>query len=307
MSGFIMPVNAGYEYFNAEKKFSIAKTNEEKIAALEEMIKAAPKHKSSEHFVAELKNRLRRFQEKIEKAKSSGKTTRKSIKKEGYQCVLVGLPNSGKSMLLSKLTNAKPQISPNLFTTKEPEIGTMFHQGVKVQIVDMPSIGSEFFDIGTINTADCVIIVAEKIEDLEKVYPTIQKALGKRIIAINKIDLLSNEEQRKLNEKIKSKRLGALPISAETSQGIEQLKEKIFVGMDSIRIYTKEPGKPFSEEPIVLPKNSTVKDVAESILKGFSQKVKESRVTGPSSKFPNQRVGLEHQLKDKDIVEFKTK
>ena len=302
-----MPVNAGYEYFNAEKKFSIAKTNDEKIAALEEMIRAAPKQKSSENFVSELKNRLRRFEEKIEKAKSTGKTTRKSVKKEGYQCVLVGLPNSGKSLLLSKLTNAKPQISQNYFTTKEPGIGTMFYQGAKAQIVDIPSIGSEFFDIGTINTADCIIIVTENIEDLQKISPVLAKATGKKIIVINKVDLLSNEEQRKLNENIKSKRLGALTISAETGEGIEQLKEKIFIGMDSIRIYTKEPGKPASEDPIVLPKNSTVKDVAESILKGFSQKVNESRVTGPSSKFPNQRVGLEHQLKDKDIVEFKTK
>src|SRR3989344_4812846 len=133
-----MPVNAGYEYFNAEKKFSIAKTPEEKVAALEEMISAAPKHKSSENFVSELKNRLRRFQEKQEKAKSTGKTTRKSVKKEGYQCVLVGLPNSGKSSLLTKLTNAHPKISENPFTTKFPEIGTMHYEGVSIQIVDLP-------------------------------------------------------------------------------------------------------------------------------------------------------------------------
>ena len=194
-----------------------------------------------------------------------------------------------------------------IHSTKEPEIGTMFYQGAKAQIVDIPSIGSEFFDIGIINTADCIIGVAESIDDLQKISQTLAKASGKRIIVINKTDLLSENELRKLNEKIKSKRLNALTISAETNQGIEQLKEKIFVMMDSIRIYTKEPGKQASEDPIVLPKNSTVKDIAESILKGFSQKVKESRVTGPSSKFPNQRVGLDHQLKDKDIVEFKTK
>jgi hypothetical protein len=302
-----MTTNVSYEYTAAEKKYSIAKTPDEKIAAIEEMIRYAPAHKGGENLRKELRNRLKRFQEKQEKAKSTGKTTRKSVKKEGYQCVLVGLPNSGKSMLLSKLTNAKPQISPNPFTTKEPEIGTMFYQGAKAQIVDLPSIGSEFFDIGIINTADCIIGVAESIDDLQKISQTLAKASGKRIIVINKTDLLSENELRKLNEKIKSKRLGALTISAETNQGIEQLKEKIFVMMDSIRIYTKEPGKPASEDPIVLPKNSTVKDIAESILKGFSQKVKESRVTGPSSKFANQRVGLDHQLKDKDIVEFKTR
>lgn len=77
--------------------------------------------------------------------------------------------------------------------------------------------------------------------------------------------------------------------------------------MSVIRIYTKEPGKPVSQIPATLPEGSTIKDVAESILKGFSQKVKETRLTGPSSKFPNQRVGLSHILKDLDIVEFHTK
>ena len=53
--------------------------------------------------------------------------------------------------------------------------------------------------------------------------------------------------------------------------------------------------------------NSTVKDVAEKILHGFSERVKETKITGPSSKFPNQKVGLQHQLKDLDVVEFRTR
>ncbi len=302
-----MPVNAGYEYFNAEKIYLQAKTLEEKIAALEEMIRASPKHKSSENFVAELKNRLRSLIQKKEKLKSTGKTTRKSIKKEGYQCVLVGLTNSGKSSILAAITNAKPAISPNPFTTKEPEVGTMDYQGVKAQIVDLPSIGSELFDIGTIHTADCIIIVIESLADLEKVSPHLAKATGKRVIIVNKSDLLSEEELRKLNEKIRSKRLDAIALSARTGYNIESLKAKIFECMEAIRVYTKEPGKPPSPDPVALPKGSAVRDVAETILKGFSNKVKETRVTGPSGKFPNQRVGLNHILKDKDIVEFKTK
>jgi len=303
-----MTVNAGPEYFAAEKKYLASKDIDEKIFYLQEMIKFAPKHKSSEKFVAELKNRLRRYLEKKEKAKKTGKTTMKSIRKEHKQVVLVGFTNSGKSSLLAKLTNAKPEISPNRFTTKSPILGTMDYEGVKAQIVDLPSIGSEFFDIGIVNTADIILIVLEKsLDDLEKILPLLSKAQGKIIIAINKSDLLNNEELRKLNEKIKSKRLNAIIISAETDYNIDALKQKIFQEMDVIRVYTKEPGKTPSQNPLVLPINSSVKDAAESILKGFSQKVKEARITGPSSKFPNQIVSLSHILKDKDIIEFKLK
>ncbi len=302
-----MPVNASYEYFAAEKQYLAAQTIEEKIHWLEEMIRAAPRHKSSENFVAELKNRLRKFQEKQEKAKKTGKSTKKSIRKEGYQCILVGLPNSGKSSLLSKLTNAKPRIDIYPFTTKSPEIGTMNYEGVSAQIVDMPSIGSENFDIGTVNTADCILIVIENLSDLNSISPLLTKTVGKKIIAINKSDLLSEEQLRKLNETIKSRKIEGVIISSVIEYGISELKEKILKSMEVIRVYTKEPGKSPSPNPVVLKENSTVKDVAESIRKGFSQTVKETRLTGPSSKFPNQKVGLNHTLKDKDIVEFHTK
>jgi len=301
-----MTVNAGPEYFAAEKKYFAAQTPQEQIHWLEEMIRQAPKHKSSESFVANLKQRLKKFQEKQEKAKSSGKSSFKTIRKEGFQCVLLGLPSSGKSSLLSSITNAHPLISQYGFTTKQAEIGTMNYQGVKAQIVDLPSIGSESFDIGIVNTADLIIIVIETLPDLEKITPLIPRAYGKKIIAINKIDSLLEEQKRKLEQTIKSKKLNAYLVSTITQEGIEILKEAIFSNMKVIRIYTKEPGKAPSYIPMVLKENSTVKDAAESILKGFSKRIKESRITGPSSKFPNQKVGLSHILKDKDIIEFHT-
>lgn len=302
-----MTVNAGPEYFAAEKRFFAAQTTEEQISCMEEMIKLAPKHKSSESFVANLKQRLKRLVEKKEKAAKSGKSSRKTIKKEGFQVVLLGFPNSGKSSLLSVLTNARPRISENPFTTRMPEIGTLNYQGIKAQIVDLPSIGSEFFDIGIVNTADLILIVTDNLQDIEKIIPLLVKTYGKQLIAINKSDLLSHEQLRKLEQTIKSKKLNAVPISTINNHNIESLKSSILKSMDVIRIYTKEPGKPKSDNPVVLPLYSTVRDVAESIRKGFSQTVKETKLTGPSSKFPNQKIGLDHVLKDLDIIEFHTR
>ena len=302
-----MSTNQGYEYFAAEKNYLESKTTEDKISWLEEMIRNFKKHKGSENMLANIKQRLKKLTEKQEKASKTGKSSRKSIRKEGFQIVLIGPANSGKSSLISKLTNAKPLITNFPFSTTSPEIGTLFHEGIKAQIVDIPSMGSELFDIGLANTADLVIIVIENLHDIEKVTPLLSRSTGNRLIVINKSDLLSQEQLRKLEETIKSKKINAIPISCLTNYHLLSLKEKIISLMNIIRIYTKEPGKPASLDPIILPLNSSVKEVAESIRKGFSKNIEESRITGPSSKFPNQKVGLAHILKDKDIIEFHTR
>ncbi len=301
-----MSTNQGPEYFAAEKKYLSAQSPEEQILWLGEMIRNFKKHKGSENMLANIKQRLKKLLEKKERIKKSGKITKKSIRKEGYQCALVGLTNSGKSSLLAKLTNAQPRIDAYAFTTKEPELGTLNFEGVKAQVVDLPSLGSEAFDMGIANTADLLIIVLEKLEDLPLVEKSLLRAVGNRLIVINKSDLLDADQLRKLQQTLQSKRIPGIIVSSLTSYGISELKERIVRNMGIIRIYTKEPGKPHSNIPVVLPLGSAVKNVAESILKGFSSRVKETRLTGPSSKFPNQKVGLSHILKDKDIVEFHT-
>lgn len=298
--------NQGPEYFAAEKKYLAAQTINEQIIWLKEMLRNFKKHKGSEGMEANLKQRLKKFEEKQEKSKKSGKSSHKTVKKEGYQVVLVGLPNAGKSSLLAVLTNARPQVSAIPFTTRSAELGTLDHNGVKAQVVDLPSIGSDAFDIGIVNTADCVLLIVISLDELEKITPLLARASGSILIAINKSDLLSENDLRRLHERIRSKKLPALPVSALTGFNISELKECIVQGMHVVRVYTKEPGKALVRIPVVLHENSTIHDVAESILKGFSARVKETRLTGPSSKFPNQRVGLAHVVKDKDIVEFHT-
>lgn len=56
--------NQSPQYQKAESMFLEAKTNEEKLRWMEEMIKEAPKHKSSEKMVANLKTRYIKLKEK---------------------------------------------------------------------------------------------------------------------------------------------------------------------------------------------------------------------------------------------------
>ena len=95
-------------------------------------------------------------------------------------------------------------------------------------------------------------------------------------------------------------------MSVKTGKGIEELKEKLFPLFGKIRVYTKEPGKEKTKRPLIFKPGAIIEDVAEKILKGFSKKVKETKIWGPSSKFSGQKVGLKHKLKDLDVVEFKT-
>ena len=301
-----MPINASHEFLSAEKKYLNAQTLEDRIYYLEEMIQKSPKHKGSENLLKELRTRLKKFKSKLGKL-SKKKGGKKGVRKEGFQCALIGLPNSGKSSLLTKLTNASPKITPYQYTTAHPEIGTLNHEGIKAQIVDLPSIGSENFDRSVTNTADCIIIVLTSLQDLNKIFQSLERAVGKKIIVLNKSDLLSENEKRKLRSTIKSKKLNGVLVSSKSSLGLSELKQKIIETMEIIRVYTKEPKKPKTKNPIVLPRGSTVKDAAEEIRTGFSSQIKETRLTGPSSKFSNQRVGLNHKLKDLDIIEFHTK
>jgi ribosome-interacting GTPase 1 len=160
-----------------------------------------------------------------------------------------------------------------------------------------------------VNSADVFIIVVEKINEIKEVLEQIkQNKEAKRIIVFNKLDLYDEETKRKISETLKSKRYNHVMISTANGQGIEKLKEKILLSFNVIRIYTRHPGKrqKLDDIPVILPPNSTLEEVAEKILHGYSKKVKYAKITGPSAKFKEQKIGLKHVVKDKDIVEFFT-
>src|SRR3989344_8655960 len=108
-----MPINAGYEYAEAQKKVNEAKTSQEKIKALENLLSASPSHKGAEKLRQGIKTKISKLKEKVEKdraKKTSGFSV--SVKKDGAaQVVLVGLTNSGKSTILNKLTGARVEIA----------------------------------------------------------------------------------------------------------------------------------------------------------------------------------------------------
>jgi len=291
-----MPVNAGPEYFVAEKRYLEAKSKEEKIKALGEMIRLLPKHKSSEHVLARLKHRLKKLKEKkVAKATAKPKF---SIKKEGAaQVCVVGLTNSGKSSLLNALTKVETEVADYSFTTKKPVVGMMSYGDVQIQLIEIPStFDSDFTSI--LQTCDLILILIDSTADANKQTEELIKILDRKKLENKKILFAFN--------KCDVGECDKLAVSAKERIGLEELKGSIWSRLDLIRVYTKSPSKPKVIPPITLPKDSTVKDVAKSVHKDFLKEFSFARVFN-STPYSGQKVGLDFKLKDLDVVEIHTK
>lgn len=291
-----MPVNAGPEYFKAEKKYLEAKNKEEKISALEEMIRTLPKHKGAHNLLAQLKKRLANLKE--QKSKKTSSKPKFSIKKEGAaQICIVGLTKSGKSELMNSLTNARIEVSDYPFTTKEPKIGMMNFSDVQIQLVEIPSTFDKEL-ISILHGCDLILILLDSSENINSQLESIKKIFEENRLEEKKILIVGNKSDLVQRKEI-------FQISAKTKTNLEKLKEKIWSMLNLIRVYTKSPGKPKIIPPVTVPVGSTVKDIAKEIHKDFLKDFKFARVFN-DTKFSGQKVGLEYKLNDMDILEIHT-
>lgn len=304
-----MTTNAGPEYFMAQARYLAAQTTEEKIRCMEEMIRAAPHHKSSENMLAKFKGKLAKLKmEAVREKKSKKGGFSNAIKKEGdAQAVMLGFANSGKSALLSAATNARPKISEYPFTTIRPEIGTLDVGGCKIQLIEIPPLSENEGDkewISIARVSDLVILLVTSLEELMRMSNYLKKEtlLNKRLIVLNKIDLLDKAGL----DKFKSFP-SIIKISAKTGEGLDFFKEKVFEQLSLIRVHTKEPGKKPTENPVILDKGANIRAMALKIRKDYPERLLFAKVWGKSAKFPGQSVGLEHKLEDKDIIELHLK
>jgi ribosome-interacting GTPase 1 len=295
-------------YQKAEEEYLKATSDQERIECLEIMMKEVPKHKSSEKMRKNLTNRYKKIKSSMEKQKKSGKGGQAGIKKADMQCVLAGFPNTGKSTIFKILTSQPTKTSPHPFTTYQPQLGTFNHEDARIQIIDQPSFPNH--DKSLTNSTDTLLVIIDDLDQIKKAEEFYYRTKAKIILIFNKEDVLSESEKRKLKANLNSKykKYDYVFFSKDiTKQQLKKLKQKIFETFPIIRVYTKEPKKAPSKDPMILKENTTFKMAAEKILKGMSKKIKRARVWGPSSKFGGQVIGLDHILKDKDVIEFQTK
>ncbi|ADV64470.1 OBG GTPase family GTP-binding protein [Desulfurococcus mucosus] len=150
-----------------------AKTPEEKIRALEDFLSSVPKHKGTEKLRLWATRRLAELRDEIEerRKKKTGRGAVFFVEKEGdVQVVVLGPPNTGKSMLVNKLTGARTVIADYPFSTTQPVPGMLKYEDIYIQLIDTPPLsrGSGLINkiIGLARNADGLLIVLDATRDI---------------------------------------------------------------------------------------------------------------------------------------------
>jgi len=162
---------------------------------------------------------------------------------------LIGLPNAGKSTLLSRLTMSRPKIDSYPFTTLSPNLGVVTFNGDRtLTVADIPGLiegasegrglGHRFLkhierttfllhiiDITHTPTNHILEDFLTLQSELERYSPTLVKK--RQMVLINKMDVYSSEHRdiKSIKRAIDDMGLESLPISALTGEGLDDLKQ----------------------------------------------------------------------------------
>ena len=135
------------------------------------------------------------------------------------------------------------------------------------------------------------------------------------LIVCNKMDI-STPQQEKFLEDLEKKGKHIIRISAETGLNIDELREKIYHKLRLINVFLKPKGKKADLiEPLVVPENSTVADVAMRLHRDFIDKFRYAFVShatkdkygGLKIDGKKYKVGLKYTLQDYDVLQINIK
>lgn len=187
---------------------------------------------------------------------------------------LIGLPNAGKSTLLSQISRARPKIADYPFTTIVPNLGVVIVGDESFVVGDMPGLiegASEGVGLGyqflkhvertraLVHVVDCFPIDESNprknfdiVEDELRAY-SIELFERPRIIALNKIDIIDSDSLAKVRLEFANLEFPIFEISAATGKGTDTL---CFAMLESIKAGEKSTVTILTPQP----KASTAED-----------------------------------------------
>jgi GTPase len=155
---------------------------------------------------------------------------------------LVGLPNAGKSSLLTRISNARPKVASYPFTTLQPVLGTIESaDGRQLVVADVPGLiegasegvglGHEF--LAHLERARTLVHVIDASKAVEEQWRTIDAELGAygaglderaQIVVLNKIDIAPDPQFDVDDERV----IAVFRLSCATGEGLDELRRGLF-------------------------------------------------------------------------------
>jgi GTP-binding protein len=156
---------------------------------------------------------------------------------------LVGLPNAGKSSLLTRISNARPKVAEYPFTTLQPVLGTVeAPDGRQLVVADVPGLiegasegiglGHEF--LAHLERARMLIHVIDASQPVEEQWRTIDAELAAygagldvrpQIVVLNKLDLLAEPPTFAVEDE---RVIATFALSCATGDGLEDFRRRLF-------------------------------------------------------------------------------
>jgi GTP-binding protein len=182
---------------------------------------------------------------------------------------LVGLPNVGKSSLLSAMSNAKPKIGDFSFTTLTPNLGLVSYKQGDFILADIPGvieganrgkgIGIQF--LGHIERCQVLVHVLDissdsLISDFEVTINELKQYKSDLVskikcVVLNKVDVMKNKKIEKIVENFNESGIEVFPISTFSRVGINDLKDRLLELLKkNTRVEAKSNGRTEKWSPI---------------------------------------------------------
>ena len=172
---------------------------------------------------------------------------------------IIGLPNAGKSTLVSRISKAHTKIAPYPFTTKSPKLGVVAMGDEKFVVADMPGLiegahsgkglGDRF--LRHIERTSVLVHVvdimpadgSDPADNFRKLEKELELYTGNvyekpRIVVVNKMDLTGADER--LEEFRKNTGMEVFPISGVTGEGLKALIPEIYRKIKDVKKRSEE-------------------------------------------------------------------
>jgi len=257
-----------------------------------------------------------------------------SVRKRGLaEVALVGLPNSGKTSVFVSLTGAEGEVADYPYTTRVPNVGMLTLGSVGLELVDLPplpdgplarlSYASGLKE--AVLNADLLLVVVDLTGDVVAARDAVDSALadlGVKRLAIEDGGKAPADGPKAKPAVAVGTRSDAAPDGALDGlratfpdavghplgpDGKRRLAEALCSCLGKIIVIAREPDAP--EEPLAYAVDSgaSVLDLADAIHHELGRSARKAKIWGASAKFDGQEVGVDHVLRQGDVVEIYTR